>query len=96
MLVLYLSNMKSLLFHLVFSFLLTLGPPLPKARRIFSMLEMHGDVYVIGGWDGSAYQSSIYQLSCSSGLCSWSTINQELKVARASSVAIPVPDYFCK
>ena len=88
--------MKELLFHLFFFLLLTLGPPLPKARRIFSILEMRGDVYVIGGWDGSGYQSSIYQLSCYSGLCIWSTINLDLKVARASSVAIPVPDYFCK
>ena len=49
-LVLYLSNMKALLFSFIFfSFLLTLGPPLPKAIGGFSMLEMHGDTYVIGG-----------------------------------------------
>ena len=79
-----------------FFFLLTLGPPLPKAIYEFSMLEMHGDVYVIGGTntDGNE-QSSIYQLSCSSGICSWSTINQELKVTRAHAVAILVPDHFC-
>jgi hypothetical protein len=59
------------------------------------MLEMNGDTYVIGGWHGNALQSSIYQLSCSSGLCSWSTLNQQLKVARESPVAIPVQDNFC-
>ena len=93
--VLYLSNMKALLFSFIFFlFLLTLGPPLPKAMNGFSMLEMHGDTYVIGGWDGSA-QSSIYQLICSSGLCSWTTLNQQLKVARRFTVAIAVQDNFC-
>ena len=94
-LVLYLSNMKALLFSFIFfSFLLTLGPPLPKAIGGFSMLEMHGDTYVIGGYSG-AYESSIYQLSCSSGLCSWTTLNQQLKVGRRWLVAMPVQDNFC-
>ena len=78
----------------IFPFLLTLGPPLPKAIYSFSMLEMHGDTYVIGGSDGGA-QSSIYQLSCSSGICSWTTLNQQLKVARYRLVAMPVQDNFC-
>ena len=81
-------------FHLFFFFLLTLGPPLPKALAYISMLELKGDTYVIGGHSG-AYESSIYKLSCSSGLCSWTTLNQELKVARSFSVAIPVQDNFC-
>ena len=69
------------------------------------MLEMHGDVYVIGGEVicsacednvfGSDPQSAIYQLSCSSGLCNWTTLNQHLNVARAYPVAIPVQDNFC-
>ena len=84
---------KELLFHFFF-FLLTLGPPLPKALNGFSMLEMNGDTYVFGGNSG-AYESSIYQLSCSSGICSWSTLNQQLKVGRYYSVAIVVPDHFC-
>jgi hypothetical protein len=86
--------MKALLFHLFFSFLLTLGPPLPKAIEGLSMLEMHGDTYVIGGSSG-AYESSIYKLSCSSGLCSWTTLNQQLKVGRSHLVAMPVQDNFC-
>ena len=86
--------MKALLFHLFFLFLLTLGPQLPKAIREVSMLEMNGNTYVIGGWDGST-QSSIYKLSCSSGLCSWTTLNQQLKVARNYLVAMPVQDNFC-
>merc|ERR1719350_498426 len=67
------------------------GPPLPKAMYGFSMLEMNGDTYVIGGESSSAYdKSSIYKLSCSSGLCSWTTLNQQLKVGRAWLVAMPV------
>ena len=96
----YLFNMKVLLFCLSFLFWLTLGPPFPKVLWSFSILEMHGDVYVFGGKSGttsSAFdsQSLIYKLSCSSGLCSWTTLSQELKVARHSMVAIPVPDHFC-
>merc|ERR1711971_775317 len=72
------------------------GPPLPKAIDAFSMLEKNGDTYVIGGSsDGGVSQSSIYQLSCSSGICSWTTLNQQLKVGRWSSVAIAVQDNFC-
>ena len=74
--------------------MITLGPPLPKALYAFSMLEIHGDAFVFGGY--YPYNSAIYQLTCSSGICSWSTLNQELKVARDSTVAIPVPDYFCE
>jgi len=70
------------------------GPPLPKALDSFSMLEIHGDAYMFGGDDGD-YNSAIYQLTCSSGICSWSTLNQELKVARIDTIAIPVPNNFC-
>ena len=74
----------------------------------FAIQEIQGDVFVIGGRDYSSngsnptgthgydgYQSAIHKLSCSSEVCSWSTINQELKVARNYLVAIPVPDSFC-
>ena len=79
----------------------TLGPPLPKELYTIglygiSMLEMHGDVYVFGGLAGTyQYQSAIYQLSCSSGICSWTTLSQQLKVARSHQVAIPVQDNLC-
>ena len=77
--------------------MLTLGPTLPKALSGISMLEIHGDAYVFGGMDSANnFNSAIYQLTCSSGICSWSTLNQELKVARYWTVAIPVPDYFCE
>ena len=88
------SFRKNLPFTVPFSSLITLGPPLPKALSRFSMLEINGDAFVFGGY-GGGYNSAIYQLTCSSGICSWSTINQELKVARNRLVAIPVPDTFC-
>merc|ERR1719350_946850 len=53
------------------------GPPLPKAMYGFSMLEMHGDTYVFGGY-GGGYNLAIYQLICSSGQCSCTTLNQQL------------------
>ena len=62
------------------------------------MLEIQGDLFVFGGYSydyPSGYQSAIRKMSCLSGVCSWTTINQELKVARQYLVAISVPDYFC-
>ena len=59
------------------------------------MLEIQGDVFLFGGEDDSGKNSAIYQLGCSSGICSWTPINQELKYARRHLVAIPVPDSFC-
>jgi hypothetical protein len=56
------------------------------------MVEILGDAYAIGGGDE---ESSIYQLSCSSGLCSWTTLNQQLKTGKSSAIAIPVQDHFC-
>ena len=81
-------------FTVPFSSLITLGPPLPKALYGVLMLEIHGDAFIFGG-NGGNYNSAIYQLTCSSGICSLSTINQELKIARRNTVAIPVPDTFC-
>ena len=86
--------MKGHLFNIYF--LLTLGPPLPKALYGISIVEIQGDAFLFGGYGGGyPYNSAIYQLTCSSGICSWSTLNQELKVGRFFPVAIPVPDNFC-
>ena len=69
---------------------------MPKTLEGHSMLEIQGDLFVFGGYlsDGG-WQSAIYKMSCLSGVCSWTTINEELKVARDNLVAISVPDYFC-
>ena len=92
-------------FFFLFSFLLTLGPDVPhglETRVLYghSLVEIQGDAFVFGGrylgFDSGWYvNSAIYQLTCSSGICSWSTVNQELKIARYGTVAIPVPDTFC-
>jgi len=71
------------------------GPPLPKTLDGISTVEIQGGAFLFGGLDEYAnYNLAIYQL-CSSGICSWSTLNQELKVARRETVAIRVPDNFC-
>ena len=80
-------------------FLLFLGPPLPVALTAFSMLTIQGDAFVFGGstfGELGTEQSSIYQFRCSSSICSWTTLNQELKVARLLTSVIPVPDSLCK
>ena len=80
-----------------FYFLLKLGPALPKALIGHSLVEILGDVFSVGGKynqaDFEVPQLSIYQLSCYSGICSWSTVNQQVKREHAYHVAIPVP--FC-
>ena len=90
-------------FTLFFFIFLTLGPALPKTLEGHSMLEIQGDVFLFGGYGSLNHSSSsyygynlaIYQLSCSSGICSWATLNQALKVGRHTTVAILVPDTFC-
>ena len=53
--------MKGHLFNIYF--LLTLGPPLPKALEAPSIVEIQGDAFLFGG----NYNSAIYRLTCSSG-----------------------------
>ena len=52
------------------------------------MVEMEGDLYVIGGFDGETVQNSIHRLRCSSGICRWTTMKQELQVSRSYPIAI--------
>ena len=69
---------------------------MPKRLDRHSMLEIQGDLFVFGGWDENLNeQLAVHKMSCSSEVCSWTTINQELNVARGFLVAIAVPDYFC-
>ena len=87
--------MKGCCFIFHFPLLLILGPDMPKALYGHSLLEIQGDVFLFGGHDGGSENSAIYQLSCSSGICSWSAINQALQVARYYTVAIIVSDTLC-
>ena len=81
----------------LFLFLLTLGPSLPKKLGEFSMLEIHGDIYVFGGHASSGdFTSGIYKLSCLNIICSWSIVNKSLKEAETRNpIAIAVPDSLC-
>ena len=56
------------------------------------MVEMEGDLYVIGGFDGETVQNSIHRLRCSSGICRWTTMKQELQVSRSYPIAILITD----
>ena len=59
----------------------------------FSMIEYNGDLFAIGGaHDESIAQNAIYKFSCHHGDCKWVTMEQQLNVARASFVAIPMSD----
>ena len=56
------------------------------------MVDFIGDLYAIGGFSEDAIEKAIYKLTCVSGDCKWTTMSQQLKVARGSSVTIPVSD----
>ena len=71
---------------------------MPKALIGHSMLEIQGDLFVFGGsvrLEVRNEQSEIHKMSCSSAVCSWTTVNQELNVPRYLLVAMSVPDYLC-
>ena len=67
---------------------------MPKSLIWHSMVEVNGDLFVIGG---GYYEDNklIYKLSCSNGNCTWTTLTQQLKFAREGQVAILVNDSFC-
>ena len=70
---------------------------MPKKLKGLSAVVLNGDLYTIGGRDeNGALQTAIHRLSCSSGNCSWTTMDQELKVARDDQVAMAVPNDLCK
>ena len=76
---------------------------MPKKLTGLSAAVLGGDLYTIGGFDGNygnygnggVYQTAIHRLSCSSRVCTWTTMNQHLKVARGALIAIPVMDSVC-
>ena len=57
------------------------------------MIDFMGDLYAIGGFSEDAIENAIYKFSCVSGNCQWIILSQHLKVARGSTVTIPVSNY---
>ena len=70
---------------------------MPKGIGGLSVVQFGGDLYTIGGGgqDGGGPFTAIHRLSCSSRVCTWTTITQQLKVARTGLIAIPVMDSLC-
>ena len=51
------------------------------------------DVVIIGGDSSNGdYQSSLNRLTCNNQQCEWTTMPQQLKVARSRFVAMLIPD----
>ena len=68
---------------------------MPKRLYGLSAVVLGGDLYAIGGGDENGdYQTAIHRLSCSSGNCAWTTMDQEY-VGRDSQVAMAVPNNLC-
>ena len=69
---------------------------MPKKLDGLSAVVLNGDLYAIGGQDkNNEYQTAIHRLSCSSGNCAWTTMDQELKVGRNAHIAMAVPNNLC-
>ena len=69
---------------------------MPKKLYGLSAVVTNGDLYAIGGKDeNNDYQTGIYRLSCSSGNCAWTTMDQELTVGRAWHISMAVPNDLC-
>ena len=65
-----------------------------------SVVQFGGDLYTIGGNLGdrgsqTQFNSAIHKLSCSSRVCKWTTLTQELKVGRYGTVVIPISKSMC-
>ena len=69
------------------------GPYLPVALKGHCMVSLGLGQALIGGQDSNDnFQSKIYHLTCHLQICIFFTMNQELSVARAYFLAIPIPD----
>jgi len=71
------------------------GPQMPKKLQGLSAVVLDGDLYTIAGQDENGYQTDIHRLSCLSGNCSWTTMDQELKVGRGYHISMAVPSDLC-
>ena len=70
---------------------------MPKKLKGLSAVVLNGDLYTIGGRDENGdLQTAIHRLSCSSGNCAWTTMDQELKTGKENLVAMAVPNDLCK
>ena len=60
------------------------------------MVEVGNDVIISGGFsdDGTWIQKAFYKLSCVTQGCTWQIMTPQLSLARASHVAVVVPDNF--
>ena len=73
---------------------------MPQRLLGLSAVVLSGDLYAIGGADDYGddlfdEQTAIHRLSCSSGNCAWTTMDQELKVGRWLQIAMVVPKDLC-
>ena len=67
---------------------------MPKTAHWLSAVQVGGDLYAMGGYSND-FRTAINRLSCSSRVCTWTTMTQELTVGRMLAVAIAIPKSFC-
>ena len=72
---------------------------LAKPRWAHAMVNLEGDLVVIGGQvqideKNLEISSDLLRLTCSNGNCNWEKLSQQLKNPRSNMVAIVLPDEF--
>ena len=57
-------------------------------------MVQYGDenLITIGGVSNGERIDELYKLSCSVGVCTWTEMQQKLKIPRSYLTAIPIPD----
>ena len=66
---------------------------MPNKLSGHEIVPFDKDVVIIGGYDGTVEpRSSLHRLTCNNQQCEWTTMPQQLKVARDSFVAMLIPD----
>ena len=68
---------------------------MPNKLYLHVIVPFDKDVVIIGGYDGSSFQSSLHRLTCQNQDCEWKTMSQELNIGaygRSDLVAMLIPD----
>ena len=72
---------------------LFLGPKMPEARVDLSAVNIGKSLVILGGRnDRKTDGKAIYKITCSMGICKWTTLPQRLSISRSGMVAIAIPD----
>ena len=65
---------------------------MPHGMARHAMISLSNSVVTFGGYDGSNYLDTIYEMTCNFNTCSWTKKAQTLNDPRHDMVAIRIPN----